>query len=66
MSKKKMDPTIREQILQVRDTGLTNMFDCNGVQRVANDLDLFELVIYLEDRENKKEYSHFIMYGDDE
>ncbi len=30
-----MTETIREQILAIRDTGLTNMFDLNMVQRLA-------------------------------
>ena len=55
---------VREQILEVRDTGLTNMFDINGVQRVAYDLDLFELVLYLDELENRSEYCRFIMTGE--
>ncbi len=30
-----MDYKVREQILAVRDTGLTNMFDINAVLRIA-------------------------------
>ena len=30
-----MDSKVREQILAVRDTGLTNMFDINVVLRIA-------------------------------
>lgn len=30
-----MDSKVREQILAVRDTGLTNMFDINAVLRIA-------------------------------
>lgn len=57
-----MDAKIREQILAVRDTGRTNMFDVNAVQRIAFEMDLFELVAWIED--HKKEYSSFILYGD--
>ena len=32
-----MTETIREQILAIRDTGLTNMFDIPMVQRLAMD-----------------------------
>lgn len=32
-----MSDTIREQILAIRDTGLTNMFDVQTVQRLAFD-----------------------------
>ena len=30
-----MDEKVKEQILAIRDTGLTNMFDVNTVQRLA-------------------------------
>ncbi len=59
-----MTQKIKEQILQVRDDGRTNMLDTNGVQWVANDLNLFDLVVYLDDRANRKEYWHFIMTGE--
>ena len=59
-----MTDTIREQILAIRDTGLTNMFDVPMVQRLANDRGYYELVCYLED--HRKEYAHFIMTGEAE
>lgn len=58
-----MDQKIKEQILHIRDTGLTNMFDINMVQRLAYENDFYELVNFIE--ENKEEYVHFILYGDD-
>lgn len=58
-----MTQTIKEQILAIRDTGLTNMFDVNMVQRLAYERDFYELVIFLE--ENRKEYVHFILYGEE-
>ena len=57
-----MTEKIEEQILAVRDTGLTNMFDVNMVQRIANDMGFFELVVYLE--EHRREYAHFILTGE--
>lgn len=54
-----MTQTIKEQILAIRDTGLTNMFDVNMVQRLAYERDFYELVLFLE--ENRKEYVHFIL-----
>ena len=57
-----MTETIRKQILAIRDTGLTNMFDIPMVQRLAMDRDFFELVCYLD--EHRKEYVHFIMTGE--
>lgn len=58
-----MDQKIKEQILYIRDTGLTNMFDIYMVQRLAYENDFYELVNFIE--ENKEEYVHFILYGDD-
>ena len=57
-----MTNMIREQILSVRDTGLTNMFDVPMVQRLAYERGYYELVCYLE--EHRKEYAHFIMTGE--
>lgn len=57
-----MTETIREQILAIRDTGLTNMFDIPMVQRLAMDRGFFELVCYLD--EHRKEYVHFILTGE--
>ena len=56
-----MNETIRNQILAIRDTGLTNMFDVHMVQRLAFDRNYFELVNFLE--EHRKEYVRFILYG---
>lgn len=58
-----MNETIRNQILAIRDTGLTNMFDVNTVQWLANERGFYELVIFLE--EHRKEYVRFILYGDE-
>ena len=57
-----MDETILNQILAIRDTGLTNMFDIPMVQRLAFDRGFYELVTWLED--HRKEYVRFIMYGE--
>jgi hypothetical protein len=59
-----MDGKVREQILAIRDTGLTNMFDIHAVQRLAFDRDYFELVLFLED--HPKEYARFILRGDEQ
>ncbi len=61
-----MTNKIRKQILRVHDDGRTNMLDTNGVMYVANDLQLYELVVYLDDRDNRKEYWNFIMTGEAE
>ena len=53
--------TVRDQILAVRDTGETNMFDVPKVQEIANRLGYYDLVIFLMD--HQKEYANFIMTG---
>ena len=57
-----MTETIKEQILEIRASGLTNMFEVNMVQRLAYERDFYELVNYLE--ENRKEYVQFILTGE--
>lgn len=57
--------TLKEQILAVRDTGKTNMFDVVMVQRIAFDMGFFDLVIFLEDQHKQVDYAQFIMTGDD-
>ena len=57
-----MEQKIKEQILAIRDTGLTNMFDISMVQCLAYERDFYELVLYLED--HRSEYAHFILTGE--
>ncbi|MCQ5126756.1 DUF5049 domain-containing protein [Blautia producta] len=57
-----MEQKIKEQIVAIRDTGLTNMFDIGMVQRLAYERDFYELVLYLED--HRSEYAHFILTGE--
>lgn len=57
-----MTEEIKEQILAIRDTGKTNMFDSGVVQRLALDAGYFELVHFIEDHIG--EYAAFILYGD--
>ena len=59
-----MTEKIKEQLLAVRDTGLTNMFDCRAVQSIAHELGYYELERYV--RENRKAYAHFILTGEEE
>ena len=60
--KNKINATVKEQILAIRDTGLTNMFDVNAVQRLAFERDFYELVCFID--ENRKSYANFILHGD--
>ena len=57
-----MTDKIKEQILAIRDSGRTNMFDIPMVQYLANEQSYYELVIYLE--ESRNEYVHFIFTGE--
>lgn len=52
---------IREQIMAIKDTGLTNMFDARTVQRLADERGYHELVCFIEER--KADYTNFILYG---
>lgn len=58
-----MSPRIKAQIIAVRDSGRTNMFDTCMVQQLANEWGFFDLVIFIE--EHKNEYVNFIMTGDE-
>lgn len=56
-----MKEKIKDEILAIRDTGLTNMLDVKAVQRIANEMNFYELVIFT--HEHKEEYFDFILYG---
>ena len=56
-----MTSVIKEQILAVRDTGETNMFDVNAVMTIAVREGYYELADYL--FSYTKEYSRFILTG---
>ena len=55
---------VLEQLEVIRESGLTNMFDFNTVQRLAYEQDFYELVNWME--ENKDQYATLIMYGPEE
>ena len=59
-----MTDEVKEQILAIRDSGETNMFDSRTVQYLANQRNFYELVCFIED--HRKEYANFILYGDGE
>ncbi len=54
---------VKEQILAIRDSGRTNMFDSSAVQRLAHERNFFELVCFIE--EQPDQYFKFIMSGDE-
>lgn len=53
---------IKQQILAIRDTGETNMFDVPAVRRIAQREGYEELRGYLAD--HTPEYAQFILYGE--
>jgi hypothetical protein len=57
-----MTEKIKEQILVIRASGVTNMFDLPRVQHEAFLRGFYELVCYLE--EHKAKYSRFILTGE--
>ena len=58
-----MDPIVKEQILAIRDSGETNMFDTRMVEIIAIREGFYELADYLPD--HKKQYCRFILTGDE-
>ena len=52
---------LKEQIETVRQTGLVNMLDARRVQQLANEMNLYHLVIFIE--EEPQEYFDFILTG---
>lgn len=59
-----MTDKIKQQILAIRDTGETNMFDVRKVQEIALREGYDELLLYLAD--NIGTYSRFILTGQEE
>lgn len=57
-----MSDKVRDQILAVRATGRTNMFDTNAVQVIADEMHFYDLVVFIE--EHKDKYAHFILTGE--
>ena len=57
-----MTEKVKEQILAIRASGRTNMFDIRVVQRLAYKAEFYELVCNI--YEHKDEYVHFILTGE--
>jgi hypothetical protein len=57
-----MDEKVRDQILYIRSTGLTNMFDLSTVKYIAAEFGFAELLDFLE--ENQRGYVNFILTGE--
>lgn len=57
-----MTERIKNQILFIRDTAITNMFDLGRIKSLAKELDMPELVEFID--KNLKAYTHFILTGE--
>ena len=53
---------MKAQLLEIRDSGVTNMFDINTVQRIAFEKGWFELTDFLETCRNI--YAWWVLKGD--
>jgi hypothetical protein len=58
-----MTEQIKDQILKVRDSKLTNMLNTGAVQWIASHMGFSELAAYLEN-DDTGEYVHFILTGE--
>ena len=57
-----LSANVVEQILELRASGVTNMFDSNRVQVEADRRGFYHLVIFIE--EHKGDYARFILTGE--
>jgi hypothetical protein len=57
-----MNDIIKNQIITIRDMGLTNMFDYDMVSIIADTLEFYELSEFIQF--NKQQYVHFILTGE--
>lgn len=56
----KVPQKVMDGIAAIRDTGRTNMLDFNVVQVIANELELYETVVWME--EHKREWAK-VLFG---
>ena len=57
-----MTEAVRDQILTIRSSGETNMFDAQTVQRIALERGFYDLADYIE--ADVKAYAHFVLTGE--
>ena len=60
-----MTEKLKAQIEELRRSGKTNLLDVNAVQYYANEMNLYELVVFLIDQPNRKRYFNYILTGED-
>ncbi|MDY5908832.1 MAG: DUF5049 domain-containing protein [Bullifex sp.] len=54
---------LADEIRSVRDNGRTDMSDIRAVMRSADELELYHLAVWLDDKENHKAYMNFMITG---
>lgn len=59
-----MTEIVKQQILSIRASGETNMFDTIAVQRLAFEKGFYELADFIEN--NRRTYACFILTGETE
>jgi hypothetical protein len=57
--KVKIPQKVLDDIKTISNTGLTNMFDFNAVQVIANELEMHATVVWMEN--NKKEWGKVVL-----
>ena len=60
-----MNETLKAQIEELRRSGKANLLDVNAVQYYANEMNLYELVVFLIDQPGRKRYFNYILSGED-
>ena len=58
-----MNETVFSQIMDIRESGRVNMFDVPSVQRMAFEMEFYELVCFIED--DRAAYIRFILTGEE-
>jgi len=60
-----VNETLKAQIEELRRSGKANLLDVNAVQYYANEMNLYELVVFLIDQPGRKRYFNYILTGED-
>ena len=57
-----MTEIVKQQVLSIRASGVTNMFDIAAVQRIAFENGYYKLADFIEN--DRKAYARFILTGE--
>lgn len=58
-----MNEKVVSQIMDIRDSGRVNMFDLPSVQRMAFEMEFYELICFIE--RDRAAYVRFILTGEE-